>query len=144
MLGPGRYLQGAVELIWLVGFAWLGAARVRRRLLAEVDGEAGFLATAVVAIALLIWIAELLGTVSAFKPVPYLIAMAVVGGALWFVVGDEPGRDDGGREERRSAAARPSLVATVIALLIAGIAIGHFVSGVRLGVRSGGGGGRSP
>ena len=73
MLGPGRYLLGAVELIWLVGFAWLGAARVRRRWLPEVGGEAGFLASAVVAIALLIWVAELLGTVSAFKPVPYLL-----------------------------------------------------------------------
>jgi hypothetical protein len=137
MLGPGRYLQGAVELIWLVGFAWLGASRVRRRLLAELEGEAGFLATAVVAIALLVWIAELLGTVSAFKPVPYLVAMAVVGGALWFVVGDEPGRDDGSGEERRSAVARPSLVATVVSLLIAGIAIGHFVSGVRLRLGTG-------
>jgi hypothetical protein len=137
MLGPGRYLQGAVELIWLVGFAWLGASRVRRRLLAELEGEAGFLATAVVAIALLIWIAELLGTVSLFKPVPYLIAMAVVGGALWFVVGDEPGQEDGSGEDRRSATARPSLVATVIALLIAGIAIGHFVSGVRLRLGTG-------
>ena len=83
MLGPGRYLQGAVELIWLVGFAWLGAARVRRRLLPEVGGEAGFLATAVVAIALLIWIAELLGTVSLFKPVPYLAAVAILGLVLW-------------------------------------------------------------
>ena len=34
MLGPGRYLLGAVELLWLVGFAWLGAAQVRRRLAA--------------------------------------------------------------------------------------------------------------
>ena len=86
MLGPGRYLLGVVELIWLVGFAWVGAARVRRRLLSEVGGEAGFLATAVVTIALLIWVAELLGTVSAFKPVPYLIAMAVVGMVLRFGV----------------------------------------------------------
>ena len=31
MLGPGRYLLGVVELLWLVGFAWVGAARVRRR-----------------------------------------------------------------------------------------------------------------
>src|ERR1700709_1850356 len=113
MLGPGRYLQGAVELIWLVGFAWLGAAGGRRRRLGEVDGEAGFLATAVVAIALLIWIAELLGTGAAFKPVPYLIAMAVVGGGLWLVVRDAHGRDAGGgggprpgRRGRRDATSR--------------------------------------
>ncbi|HVV90935.1 MAG TPA: hypothetical protein VHB53_10615, partial [Solirubrobacterales bacterium] len=63
MLGPGRYLLGAVELLLLVGFAWVGAARVRRRLLPELGGEAGLLASAVVTIALLIWVAELLGTV---------------------------------------------------------------------------------
>ncbi|HKZ12865.1 MAG TPA: hypothetical protein VJL81_03360 [Solirubrobacterales bacterium] len=131
MLGPGRYLLGAVELLWLVGFAWLGASRVRRRLLPELGGEAGFLASAVVAIALLIWVAELLGTISAFKPVPYLIAMAVVGGTLWFMVGDEP------EGEGREQTVQPSLAATVVSLLIAGIAIGHFVSGVKLRLGTG-------
>src|ERR1700744_6471272 len=86
MLGPGRYLLGAAELIWLVGFVWLGASRVRRRLLPEIGGEAGFLASAVVAIALLLWVAELLGTVSAFKPIPYLLSMAVLGLVLWRLV----------------------------------------------------------
>jgi hypothetical protein len=131
MLGPGRYLLGAAELIWLVGFAWLGASRVRRRLLPEIGGEAAFLASVVVAIALLLWTAELLGTVAAFKPVPYLLAMAVVGGWIWFVVGDEP------EEKREAKIARPSLLATVIALLVAGIAIGHFVSGVKLRLGTG-------
>src|SRR4029077_12758633 len=35
-LGPGRYLLGVVELLWLVGFASVGASRVRRRLLPEI------------------------------------------------------------------------------------------------------------
>ncbi len=158
MLGPGRYLLGAAELLWLVGFAWLGAARVRRRLLPEVGGEAGFLATLVVAIALLLWVAELLGTVSAFKPVPYLLAMAVAGLALWHFVPPAGGTPMG--DPRRAQAKpstvgvigvtgpaagasrpfvprRPSLIATVISLLIAGIAIGHFVSGVKLRLGTG-------
>jgi hypothetical protein len=173
MLGPGRYLLGAVELIWLVGFAWLGAARVRRRLLAEVGGEAGFLATAVVAIALLLGVAELLGTVSAFKPVPYLFAVAAVGLTLRVTVplaGGVPastvprrhvssaGGAPMGAPHRAQAAEqpstvgevgvtgpaaenvrpfRPSLPATVVSLLIAGIAIGHFVSGVKLRLGTG-------
>jgi hypothetical protein len=132
MLGAGRYLLGAAELLWLVGFAWLGAARVRRRLLPEFGGEVGFLATAVVAIALLIWVAELLGTVSAFKPVPYLLAMAAVGLVLRLAV--PPGK---GAAARRPVPSRPSLIATVISLLIAGIAIGHFVSGVKLRLGTG-------
>ncbi len=132
MLGPGRYLLGAVELLWLVGFAWVGASRVRRRLLPELSGEAGFLASAVVAIALLIWVAELLGTVSLFKPIPYLLAMAVVGAVLWFAVGDKAEI-----ESAYPATPHPSLIATVISLVIAGIAIGHFVSGVRLRLSTG-------
>jgi len=157
MLGPGRYLLGAIELLWLVGFAWIGAARVRRRLLPEVTGEAGFLASAVVAIALLIWVAELLGTVSAFKLVPYLLSVVVVSMVLRLFVPPAGGAPMGA--PRRAQAAeppstvgeigvtgpaaatvrpfRPSLLSTVIALLIAGIAIGHFVSGVKLRLGTG-------
>jgi hypothetical protein len=151
MLGAGRYLLGAAELIWLVGFAWVGAARVRRRLLPEVGGEAGFLASAVVTIALLIWVAELLGTVSAFKPVPYLLFMAVVGMVLRLFVPPAGGPPMGPPRRAQAkpstmgeigatgpaAGARPSLLATVISLLIAGIAIGHFVSDVKLRLGTG-------
>ena len=41
-------------------------------------GAPAHLATAVIALALLIWVAELLGTVWLFKPVPYLVAGASV------------------------------------------------------------------
>jgi DNA repair protein RecN (Recombination protein N) len=33
MLGPGRYLLGIAEILWLGGFAWLGGAALRRWLL---------------------------------------------------------------------------------------------------------------
>jgi hypothetical protein len=131
VLGPGRYLLGVVELLWLVGFAWVGAARVRRRWLPEVGGEAGFLASVVVAAALLIWVAEALGTVSLFKPVPYLAGVAVVGAALRLLV------HVGAEAERPARLPRPSLISTVVSLLVAGIAIGHFVSGVKLRLGTG-------
>ncbi|MGH2940655.1 MAG: hypothetical protein ACRDPE_21345 [Solirubrobacterales bacterium] len=162
MLGPGRYLLGAVELLLLVGFAWVGAARVRRRWLPEVGGEAGFLASAVVAVALLIWVAELLGTVSAFKPVPYLLSVAAVGLVLRLTVPPAGGAPMGAPHRAQAAeqpstvgeigvtgpaageqrpspslTERPSLIATVISLLIAGIAIGHFLSGVKLRLGTG-------
>jgi hypothetical protein len=178
MLGPGRYLLGAVELLWLVGFAWLGAAQVRRRWVPRLTGEAAFLSTLVIAVALLIWVAEALGTLSAFKPVPYLAAVAILGLILWRFVpsagaehdpselapeqaapsagGASAGVPHGAEAEPStvgeagatgpaaqspdpspSAAARPSLIATVIALVIAGIAIGHFVSGVKLRLDTG-------
>ena len=147
MLGPGRYLLGAVELIWLVGFAWIGAGQVRRRLLGELTGEAAFLTSSVVAIALLVWVAEILGTVSLFKPAPYLAGVALLGLALRLVVptrttaspsvGGAPvgaprraeaapppstvGETGGtGPAAQRSVPSRPSLIATALALLIAG------------------------
>jgi hypothetical protein len=131
VLGWSRYLLGVLELLWLVGFAWVGAARLRRRWLPEVGGEAGFLATVVVAAALLIWVAEILGTFSAFKAVPYLVGVAVVGAALRFLIHIDPEIEDPTRLQR------PSLIATVVSLLIAGIAIGHFVSGVKLRLGTG-------
>jgi hypothetical protein len=160
MLGPGRYLLGVVELLLLVGFAWLGASRVRRRWLPEVGGEAGFLASAVVTVALLLWVAELLGTVSAFKPVPYLLSVAVLGLVLRRFVPPAGGAPMGAPHRAQakpstvgeigvtgpaaatqspspSLSTPPSLIATVISLLIAGIAIGHFVSGVKLRLGTG-------
>ncbi|HEY2480484.1 MAG TPA: hypothetical protein VGI17_17355 [Solirubrobacterales bacterium] len=162
MLGPGRYLLGVVELLWLVGFAWVGAARVRSRWLPEVEVEAGFLATSVVAVALLIWVAELLGTVSAFKPAPYLLCVAALGLALRFLVPPAGGAPMGATRRAQAAPppstvgeigatgpaaanpapsaslrTRPSLWSTVISLLIAGIAIGHFLSGVKLRLGTG-------
>jgi hypothetical protein len=134
MLGPGRYLLGVVELLWLVGFAWVGAAQVRRRWVPRLTGEAGLLATLVIALALLIWVAEALGTVSAFKPVPYLAAVAILGLVLRFAVSLPSA---GERPDPAPPAGRPSLIATVIALVIAGIAIGHFVSGVKLRLGTG-------
>ena len=161
MLGPGRYLLGAVELLLLIGFAWVGAARVRHRWLPEVGGEAGFLASAVLTVALLIWVAEALGTVSAFKPIPYLLSVAVVGLVLRLTVPPAGGAPMGAPHRAQAAlppspvgeigatgpaAATPgpsaslgrqSLWPTVISLLIAGIAIGHFVSGAKLRLGTG-------
>ena len=83
MLGAGRYLLGVAEVGLLVGFATLGAARVRSRLLPRFSGPPAWLATAVIALAILIWVAELLGTFGAFKAVPYLLCVVVVGLGMW-------------------------------------------------------------
>lgn len=84
MLGPARYLLGVAELLLLVVPAWLGAARLRSRLVPGFRGAPAHLATALLAAALLIWVAEILGTVSLLKPVPYVIAVVAIGLALRF------------------------------------------------------------
>ena len=83
MLGVGRYLLGVAEVGLLAGFATLGAARVRSRLLPGFEGAPAWLATAVVALAILIWVAELLGTFGAFKVVSYILCVVVVGLGMW-------------------------------------------------------------
>jgi hypothetical protein len=95
MLGPGRYLLGVAEIGLIVGFAWLGAGAVRRWLVPELGGAPGQMATAVLAIAGLLWIAEVLGTIGWFKTGPYLVAVIVVGLGLRALVGGRWGRPSG-------------------------------------------------
>jgi hypothetical protein len=87
MLDLPRYLLGVAELAWLAGFATLGAAALRRRLLPSFEGPPAHLTTAVLALALLIWPAELLGSFGLFEPVPYIAAVALVGSGLRLGVG---------------------------------------------------------
>src|SRR5260221_1757443 len=129
MLGVGRYLLGAAELMALASFATLGAARVRSRLLSRIEGAPAHLVTSVLALALLIWVAEILGTVSLLKPLPYLVGVAAVGLGIWGLSrgAGRPG-DTGGRGVD---------LGTVIALVVAAVAVVHFASGVRLRLSTG-------
>jgi hypothetical protein len=152
MLGPGRYLLGAAEVALLVGFAWLGAARLRSRLLPRFAGAPAHLVTALIALALLIWVAEILGTVSLFKAAPYLVAMVAVGLALRLIV---PPAGGGGAGVPRRAEGRPAPgtvgeVAprgpaagvggpwiTAITILIAAVAVIHFAAGAKARLSTG-------
>lgn len=115
MLDLPRYLLGVAEIAWLAGFAALGAAAIRSRLLPGFDGAPACLATAVIALALVIWIAEALGTVGLLDPVPFLVAMAAVGvlfSRLFEVTKTSSNREHG--------------PATWIAVIVAGVAVIHF------------------
>jgi hypothetical protein len=95
MLDVGRYLLGVAELGLIVGFAWLGATTVRRKLVPELNGAIGRLATAILAIAGLLWTAELLGSFGWFEAGSFLVAVAVVGSGLRLLVGGRWGRPSG-------------------------------------------------
>ncbi|HEX3238979.1 MAG TPA: hypothetical protein VHR18_02450 [Solirubrobacterales bacterium] len=125
MLSPGRYLLGVVEVAILVGFAWAGTARVRARLLPRFEGAPAFLATAVLALALLLWAAELLGTVSLFEPLPYLLLVAAVGLALWKFLPRQQGEGDSPHPSQQVWVRRIPLP-TLVALLVAVVALAHF------------------
>ncbi|MCW2987302.1 MAG: hypothetical protein JWM24_240 [Solirubrobacterales bacterium] len=167
MLGPGRYLLGIVEIALLVGFAWLGGSVLRARLLPKLSGTPAQLSTAVLALALLIWVAELLGTVGAFEPVPYLAGIVVVGLGIaalsrgaWRRGGVASlalrSAQDKGMGSVSGPKARPSQTPrggtpphpdatrgwgvdwlTLVAFVIAAAAVVHFASGVRLRLSTG-------
>jgi hypothetical protein len=156
MLGAGRYLLGVTEIGLIVGFAWLGAASARRRLLPELSGTVAHLATAVLVIAGLLWAAEFLGTLGWFAPLPYLAVVIVTGTGLRLRLGGRRrGSSDAAasrfsprslgegrslRGEKPSKAEgprrRPSPVA-LIASSIAAIAVMHFAAGVKTRLSTG-------
>jgi hypothetical protein len=157
MLSVGRYLLGVAELGVLVGFAWLGATAVRRRLVPDLAGLSAQLATAVLAIAGLLWAAELLGSFSLFEPLPYLAVVTVVGSVLWLRSGGWWGGPSGAaassfsphlrwRTAADSRGEKPTTTegpphhpspATLVALAIAAVAIVHFAAGVKLRLSTG-------
>ncbi|HEX6688599.1 MAG TPA: hypothetical protein VF085_08045, partial [Solirubrobacterales bacterium] len=110
MLDLPRYLLGVVEIALLAGFACLGASAMRTRLLPNFSGAPAHLGTAVLALALLIWVAEILGSFGLFEPVPYLVGLAVAGLGLWLGVGGGRGYPSRllGFSPRRLAAVRGS------------------------------------
>jgi hypothetical protein len=130
MLDLPRYLLGVAELALLAGFATLGASVLRARLLPDFTGAPAHLAAGVIALALLIWMAEILGSLGLFEPVPYLVGIGVVGLGLRLGVG-------GGREGHPRPPSRKPSVATVVALTIAALAVVKFGADVRPKLSSG-------
>jgi hypothetical protein len=146
MLGPGRYLLGVLEVLLLGGFAWLGGAAVRRWLLPRFEGAPAGLATAVLALALLIWPAELLGSFGAFEPVPYLLLVTAMGMALWWAAPRLPERGEshpyllsrvGFPSLRQGRRQWRALAPALIGLLIAAVAVIHFAGGVKTRLSTG-------
>ncbi|MDQ2940262.1 MAG: hypothetical protein M3R23_07005 [Actinomycetota bacterium] len=93
MLDAPAYLLGFASLVaslWALG---LGAARVRSRLLSGWSGLPACLADAVIALALLIWIAELIGTVGMLERAPLVAACVAVGLGLRLAVRPPPPGD---------------------------------------------------
>jgi hypothetical protein len=138
MLDLGRYLLGVLEVLLLVGFAWLGGAAVCAWLLPRFEGAPAHLTAAVVALALVIWPAELLGAFGALDLVPYLLLVTALGVGLWSLLprvaswrGSPPARGrasaehrGGGRDDRTRGPT--GSVPALIALAIAAVAVFHF------------------
>ena len=125
MLGPGRYLLGVVELLLLVGFAGLGAARLRAWALPRFEGPPAWLATGVIGLALLLWSAELLGSFGALDPLPLVLLLGVVAAALWRFVPQQQGEGDSPHPYLPGRVRRIPLL-TWVALLVGAVALVYF------------------
>lgn len=146
MLDPSRYLLGVAEILLLVGFATLGAAALRARLLPAFSGASAHLATGVLALALLILPAELLGSFGLLEPVPYLAGVAVVSLGVRLLLMGGWGRPPdaaassfsprmrlrtascaaGGKPSKAGGRPHPPSPASVVAAAIAAIAVVKF------------------
>jgi hypothetical protein len=146
VLDLGRYLLGVAEILLLAGSAWLGAASTRQRLVPSLTGLPSRLATSILALALLIWVAEALGSFGLWDPIPYLVSVTVVGVGLWIWARRSPvgglshpyllggvGETSLGTDERP----RYGRASMAIAFLVAGLAAIHFALGVKTRLSTG-------
>jgi len=85
MVNAGSYLVGAVQLALVVVPICFSAYRLRQKLLPEWAGAPARLVESVVAVALVIWISEVLGTFGLFYAGALIAAALLVAGtvALW-------------------------------------------------------------
>jgi hypothetical protein len=96
MVDLGSYLLGAVQLALVVLPVVFSAYRLRRRLLSAWSGAPARLVEAITAIALLIWLSELLGAIGLFYAGALAAASVLLGLAAWFLpvggtdLGDHP------------------------------------------------------
>ncbi len=90
-MSAGGYLAGVVELAVVLGSLGFAATRLRGRLLAAWEGAPARLAEAVIGIALLVWVGELLGVVGLLAEGSLVGACALVGLAALALRRGEPG-----------------------------------------------------
>lgn len=134
MLSTSAYLLGVVELALLSAAALLGARALRARLLRGWTGSPAWLATTVIAIALILWVAQLLGAVGLFREGPLIAAVVLLGAGLWLWLGRRPGEP---RAEAVLPAPDPGTPARIAGIVVAAVAIAHFTIGVRLRLSTG-------
>jgi hypothetical protein len=132
MLSAWSYGVGAAELLAIVLGAVAGGAATRRRLLPGWSGPPAWIATAVLALMLVLAVAEVLGVIALFKDLPLVLCIVALGVALHLRL--RPGPPD-------SAATPPAPEVgprlKLAGIAIAAVAIAHFTVGVRLRLSTG-------
>src|SRR4051794_23588589 len=86
MIGAGSYLLSAAALAALTLSLAFAAVRLRIQLIPDWDGAPAHLVEAIAAIALLIWISELLGTFGALYGWTLVVTSLATAGAIAWVL----------------------------------------------------------
>ena len=106
-----RYALGLAALAVVIGSVALTAIAVRRRLLPALAGAPARLAEAVIGLAVLTLLLELLGTVGLFRLGPIVAACALLGAATWRAMPGAP--------QARLAQIQPDLTSLLLMVAIA-------------------------
>src|SRR4051812_31468546 len=124
MVSAGSYLLGAFQLALVAVPICFAAYRLRQRLLPTWIGAPARLVESIAAVALLIWLSEILGTVGLFYAGALIAASLLLGLGIWFLPGG--GADLGDHPEqllqRRDGGAKsvtgPAGPETIVSLLV--------------------------
>jgi hypothetical protein len=129
-LSAADYLFGVVELAAVVAALAFGAVRVRAWLLPSWTGAPARLVEALVAVAGLVWLVELLGAIGQLREVPFVIEAVVVG----LLAGEQAGRAARSRPataRRGPPAPPPNRIAVWVAVAVAALVVAHWLVAVR-------------
>jgi hypothetical protein len=133
MVNAGSYLLGAVQLALVVVPICFSAYRLRRRLLPTWIGAPARLVESIAAVALLIWLSEILGAVGLFYAGTLIAASLLLGLGAWFLpgggadLGDHPEqllqRKDGGTKSATGPAGPEPLVSLLVMAAVIAITV---------------------
>lgn len=118
-LGVGRYVAGCVSLVVVASVLAWGAWRLRGALLPHWTGARARLAEAVVALAVVIGLAQILGTFGAFRPFFMVAAYLAAGLGMGLVATRVPSSAAGDGEPPRRPRREEIVVALAASALIA-------------------------
>src|SRR5829696_3988367 len=129
MVDLGGYLLGVVQLTLVVGPVGFSAYRLRQRLLPAWEGAPARLVESIVAIALIIWLSEILGTFGLFYAGALIAASFLTGLGAWFLprghtdLGDHPEQPPQRRDGGAKSVTGPAGPEAPVSLLVMAAAV---------------------
>jgi hypothetical protein len=120
-MSTSRYLLGAAELAVMAAALGLGAYHLRALLVPAWTGALGRLAEIVIGFSMLILIAELVGVLGLFEPVPLVVGSVIAGGVTTLLV-----RRRGLPEVPRGTEVRASPIMVGIGIAAAALVVIHW------------------